>query len=59
MRGILILGIFVLGQLIIGFTYKIIHDKKRYEDDIFSSLPTIDDEVKPKPKKKENLEKYT
>ena len=58
MRGILILSIFVLGQLIIGLTYKIIRDKKRYEDDIFSSLPTIDDEVKPK-KEKENLEKYT
>ena len=52
------LSIFVLGQLIIGLTYKIIRDKKRYEDDIFSSLPTIDDEVKPK-KEKENLEKYT
>ena len=58
MRGILMLSIFVLGQLIIGLTYKIIRDKKRYEDDIFSSLPTIDDEVKPK-KEKENLEKYT
>ena len=58
MRGILILSIFVLGQFIIGLAYKIIHDKKRYEDDIFSSLPTIDDEGKAK-KEKENLEKYT
>jgi len=56
MIAILILtGTFITG-MILSYIMAVNNDL----DDIVTSHPrTIDDEVKPKPNKKENLEKYT